>query len=78
MITRQQVEYLCMYQSGATMKEIAEKYKVNTSTVSRVISRARKIRCPFAADCTRCPLSDCAIKDEYSYLMNTVEEMPNI
>ena len=78
MITKQQVNYMRMYQSGATMQEIAQKYGVNISTVSRVIKRARKIKCPFSTECEKCKLPDCAIKDEYALLLNTSEDCRKI
>ena len=74
MATKKQMEYLKMYQSGATMQEIADKYGVYRSTVSRTIARAKKVKCPFSSDCTSCPLPDCAIKTEYACIMNTVED----
>ena len=74
MITKQQIEYLRLYQSGATMRDIARRYRVNPSTVSRVIKRARKLKCPFSSECLKCPLPDCMVKDEYAYLLNGVED----
>lgn len=71
MITKQQIEYMNMYQSGATMREIAKKYNVNPSTVSRVIKRASRIKCPFSPECERCPLDECAIDDRYALLLNS-------
>lgn len=56
------------------MQEIAEKYGVNKATVSRVIAKARRQKCPFSCDCTKCKLPECAIKDEYAYLLNSVED----
>lgn len=77
-VTQQQKEYLLRYQSGETMQEIADYFGVNRSTVSRVISRARKIKCPFASDCTKCTVSDCAIKEEYAFLLNEAEDCRKI
>lgn len=74
MISKQQIEYLSLWHGGATMKEIAEKYSANKSTVSRVIKRASRHVCPFSSDCTKCPLPDCAIKEEYSDLVNNTED----
>lgn len=74
MITRQQIEYLRMYQSGATMKEIAQRYCVSISTVSRVIKRAKRIKCPFSSKCTKCPLDGCAIDERYAFMLNTDED----
>lgn len=74
MVTKEQKKYLVMYQAGHTMQEIADKYGVNRSTVSRVVARARKLKCPFSTDCTKCPMDDCAIKDEYAFLLNEVED----
>lgn len=74
MITKKQMEYLNLYQSGATMREISERYGVNISTVSRVIARARKIKCPFSSDCKKCPLPDCIVKEKYAYMLNNTED----
>lgn len=78
MISRQQKEYLLLYQSGATMEEIAQKYGVNRSTVSRVIARAKRVSCPFSTDCQKCPMDDCVIKDEYAFLLNESEDFRKI
>ena len=74
MITRQQMDYLRMYQTGATMKEIAQEYHVNVSTVSRVINRALKVKCPFSPKCEKCPLDECAIDDRYAVFLNSTED----
>ena len=74
MITQKQADYLCMYQSGFTMEEIAKRYGVNKSTVCRTLARAKRHKCPFSTDCTKCPLPDCAIKEEYAYMMNNMED----
>ena len=74
MITRQQMDYMRMYQTGATMKEIAQEYHVNVSTVSRVISRALKVKCPFSPKCEKCPLDECAIDDKYAMFLNSTED----
>lgn len=58
------------YEDGLTIYQIAEKVGVNPSTISRTISRAERIICPFSPDCLKCTLGDCAIKDEYAYLVN--------
>lgn len=73
MITEQQLAYLALYQSGCTQKEIASKYGVNKSTVSRVLKRALRKTCPFSPDCRKCPLPECAFKDEYAMLVNNTE-----
>ena len=78
MITKQQIEYLRLYQSGATMKEIARKYCVAISTVSRVIKRAKRIKCPFSPKCTACPLDECAIDDRYAFMLNTDEDFRTV
>lgn len=72
MITRQQMEYLKLYQSGATMQEISDRYGVNKSTVCRVLSKAKKIKCPFSPDCKKCPLPDCMVKEDYAYMINNL------
>lgn len=74
MISEKQIEYLTLYRSGMTLKEIAQKYSVNRSTVSRVIKRASRHKCPFSSDCTKCPLPDCAIKEEYAGMLNNTED----
>lgn len=74
MITRQQEEYLVLYTSGMTMTQIAKKYSVNKSTVSRVIKRATAHKCPFSPNCQKCPLPECAINEEYAYLVNSSED----
>ena len=78
MITRQQMDYLRMYQTGATMKEIAQEYHVNVSTVSRVINRALKVKCPFSPKCEKCPLDECAIDERYAMLLNSTEDFREI
>jgi hypothetical protein len=70
MITKQQIEYLALYRDGWTLKQIAEKYGVNVSTVSRVIKRAVRKTCPFSPDCRNCPLPECAFKEDYMLLVN--------
>ena len=78
MITKQQMDYLRMYQTGATMKEIAQEYHVNTSTVSRVINRALKVKCPFSPKCEKCPLDECAIDERYAMFLNSTEDFRKI
>lgn len=73
MKSEKQRAYLLLYQCGWTMREIAFLYGVNPSTVSRTIQRALRKTCPFAANCENCPLPECAIKDEYAYLINNRE-----
>ena len=73
-----QKEYLLLYQSGWTMREIAFLYGVNISTISRTIKRSLRKTCPFASDCENCPLPDCAFKDEYAYLVNNLDSMPDM
>lgn len=68
---KQTAEYLRLYfECGWRMSEIAEFFGVNKGTVSRCISRAEKRRCPFSLDCKKCPLKECAIKDEYAPYVN--------
>lgn len=74
MTSKKQVEYLSLYLSGLTMEEISTRFSVNKSTVSRVIKRARRCVCPFSTDCTKCSLPDCAIKDEYAFMVNNTED----
>lgn len=74
MTSKKQIEYFSLYNSGLTMKEIAARFSVNKSTVSRTIKRAKRRVCPFSDDCTKCPLPDCAIKDEYAFLVNNSED----
>lgn len=74
-----QVQYLQDYMSGMTMEEIGAKYGRDKSTVSRGVSRAMvRYRCPFSACCERCPLPECAIKDEYAMLVNSFEDKRTI
>ena len=72
--TERQIMYLGKYKAGFTMQEIADMYNVNKSTVSRVISRSMRYKCPFSTNCLKCPLPDCAIKDEYADLVNNTED----
>lgn len=73
-ITRQQIAYLRLYNQGYTQAQIAETYGVNKSTVSRVLKRAMRHTCPFSDDCEKCPLDECAIKDQYAYLINNTPD----
>lgn len=67
----QTVEYLRLYfECGWRMSQIAEKFGVNKSTVSRCIARAEKRRCPFSCRCESCQLKECAIKEEYAPYVN--------
>ena len=71
-------EYLKLYNAGFTIPEIASHFGVNRSTVSRVMSRARrKYVCPFSSECRECPLSECAFKPEYRELINQSDHLPN-
>lgn len=58
------------YEDGLTVYQIAEKLGKNPSTISRTIARAERIICPFSPECDKCPLDDCAIKEEYAVLVN--------
>lgn len=67
-MTKTQAEYLQLYATGLTMKEIATLKRINISTVSRTLKRAhaRKIKtlptanlrpalCEYAFSCHTCP-----------------------
>lgn len=69
-MTKQQIEYLTLYESGYSVREIARIKGRSPSSVSRVLSRARGKKCPFSADCKLCPLPDCAIDERYAVLLN--------
>lgn len=70
-LTEKQRNYLRDYLDGMTVREVAKKYGVQPSTVSRTIHRAADLRCPFGFDrgCERCVLPDCGLNAEAaSYL----------
>jgi hypothetical protein len=67
---RKALEYLRLFEMGHTVTEIAIMTGRNKSTVSRGLTSARKLVCPFSPNCEECPLDDCAIKDEYAYMVN--------
>ena len=69
-MTKQQIDYLTMYESGHSINEIAKMMKKSKSAVSRTLKRARGKKCPFSADCEKCPLEDCAIDERYAMLLN--------
>ncbi len=69
-MTKQQVDYLILYESGSSVEEIARLKHKSKSTVSRVLKRAKGKKCPFSADCNNCPLDDCAISEKYAVLLN--------
>lgn len=71
MKSEKQIKYLTLYLDGMTMREIANKFGVNESTISRVLKRAQRCVCPFSSNCEKCPLPDCAIKDEYAFMVNS-------
>lgn len=70
MITKQQIEYLFLAESGLSAAEIARRTGKNPSTISRALRRAKNKTCPFASDCTKCPLPDCAIDERYAFMLN--------
>ena len=70
MITKKQIEYPSIAESGLSVAEIARRVGKNPSTVSRALRRAKNKPCPFAADCTKCPLPDCAIDERYAFMLN--------
>ena len=69
-MTKQQIEYLNLYEAGYSVKEIARMKGRSCSSVSRTLRRARGKECPFSADCKLCPLPDCAIDGRYALLLN--------
>ncbi len=69
-MTKQQIEYMILYESGYKVSEIAKMKKRSISSVSRVLKRAKAIKCPFSADCKKCPLPDCGIDEKYAVLFN--------
>lgn len=69
-MTASQIKYSILYESGYSITEIANMEGKDKSTVSRVLKRCRSVRCPFSADCKKCPLPDCAIDEKYAVLLN--------
>lgn len=69
-MTKQQIEYMILYESGYKVSEIAKMKNKNKSTISRSLKRAKAIKCPFGADCKKCPLPDCGIDEKYAVLLN--------
>lgn len=69
-MTDRQRKVLSMYHDGHKCYVIAEKLGVAKSTISRTLHRALKCKCPFSPDCLKCPLPECAIKDEYLLFVN--------
>ena len=76
-MTKQQLEYKLLFDAGHSVTEIARMTGKSKSTISRVLSRARNKKCPFSANCLNCPLDDCAISDEYSYMLNNQDIVRN-
>lgn len=72
-----QAEYLSLFEAGYTVTEIAAMKGVNKSTVSRTLTRARNVKCPFSKSCLTCPLSDCAISDEVAFYLNDNDRKRN-
>lgn len=73
-MTKQQIEYLSLYEAGYTVPQIARMKNKHKSTVYRSIKRAKGKKCPFSADCERCPLPECCIDWKYAVLLNGREE----
>lgn len=73
-----QIKYLTLYESGYSVTEIAKMERKNKSTISRVLKRCNSIRCPFSADCKKCPLPDCAIDEKYAILLNGRSRVKNM
>lgn len=69
-MTERQKQILTMYHDGYKCYMIAKKLGIDKSTVSRTLHRALKCKCPFSIDCLKCPLPECAIKDEYFLYVN--------
>lgn len=69
-MTKQQIEYMILYESGYSVSEIAKMKNRSVPTVSRVLKRAKALKCPFSADCKKCPLPDCGIDKRYALLFN--------
>lgn len=69
-MTKQQIEYLLLYESGYRVTEIARMKNRSKTTVSRILKRAKGKKCPFSPDCKCCPLPDCAINEKYVVLLN--------
>ena len=77
-MTPQQIKYLTLYQEGLSQREIADKCGVHASTVCRALKRALQKTCPFCTDCRRCPLPECAFKEEYMMLINNTPDARSI
>jgi hypothetical protein len=65
-----QIKYLLLFEAGHTVTEIAQMTGKSKSTISRTLTRTRNRVCPFSPDCLTCPLEDCAIREEYAFLLN--------
>lgn len=69
-MTERQKQVLDLYEKGYKQYHIAKILGVNKSTISRTLKRAYRVKCPFSPNCLECWFDDCAIKDEYAYLVN--------
>lgn len=69
-MTERQKQVLDLYEKGYKQYEIANILGVHKSTISRTMRRAIRVKCPFSSNCLECWLEDCAIKDEYAYMLN--------
>lgn len=67
------IKYLQDYLNGMKIPDIAKKYNVAISTIYKSIKSSEVIYCPFSNSCFTCPLNDCAIKDEYAYMINNLD-----
>lgn len=77
-MTPQGMKYLKLHQEGFTNKEIADMCGVNPSSVCRALKRALRKTCPFSPDCRKCPLPECAFKEEYMMLVNNTQDVRTI